>query len=275
MTTTPPRPSEPKSMLLKPSSLPLQKCGARIVLVGEMGWGKTSISAGGPNPIIIAAPGENGYLTLFQRGLVPECDVAMPGSWPDLLSTLSSITRMTPARTVVLDALVGFESLCASHVCETEFGGDWGEKGFMAYGRGKGIVQRTWPLILPRFDALVRHGHNVMVLAHAQIRRFDNPVGAAYDRYEANVAPEVWARTKAWAECVCFGTFLPIIDEGKNKHAGKGKAVGHARVMHCQYSAVADAKNQYGLEPRYTMPDEPRACADAFWSLMFNSKKES
>lgn len=251
--------------------------GARVVFVATEGFGKTSCGALADKPVILMTPDELGYLTLFSHGLVPECPVFQPKTWPEVLASIESVARDPEDRkTLVLDAMVGLESLCARWVCQENFAGDWGEKGFQAWGRGTAIVAREFPSILPRLTACARKGLNVLVLGHAKVQTFKNPDGPDFDRYECNVAKDVWGRTKAWAEAVYFGNFQPIIDQNRpdsNIAKAKGKAISQQRLLRCQYSAMADAKNQYGNQPEYTMPDDPQKFADAFWQL--TKKKES
>jgi len=271
-TRPPPRPvaASPPPPIGKPSAEPK---GVRITLVGVEGIGKTSIAAYGADTLMLITPDELGYLTLYQRGLVPECDVAQPRSWPDVLALIESVAQQ-PGRykTLGIDAMAGLESLCAWHVCQTEFNGNWGEKGFRAWNHGPAIVARTWPAILPRLTACSRAGLDVILLGHARVKNFKNPDGPDYDRYECNTGnDDVWARTKMWAEACLFLNFRPIIDLARpeaNAARAHGKAIGQQRVMRCQYSAVTDAKNQLGLDPEYEMPDSPAECAAAFWNLI-------
>lgn len=255
---------------------PTAPLGVRVVFVAVEGFGKTTTGALGEAPLIIMAPEEQGYLTLHSRGLVPACPMMQPRSWPQLLAAVEAVaTDPGDRRTLVLDAMVGLEALCAAHVCQTNFGGDWGERGFAAYGRGARIVSREWPQLLARLSAVSRRGVDVLLLGHARVKRFSAPDGPDYDRYECNVGTEdVWARTKAWGEAVLFGMFRPIVEQSRpesNVARAHGKAIAHQRILRCQYSAVADSKNQFGLEPEYAMPDNAAAFAASFWHLVKGS----
>lgn len=274
-TTSPPtrppqRPQAQGAKLARPSGA---RIATRTVLVGVEGIGKTTIGAFADAPVIIMAPDELGYLTLFSRGMVPECSIIQPRTWPELLAAVEGLAVDPQGhKTVVLDAMAGMESLCAWHVCQTEFNGDWGEKGFRAYGRGPGLVARTWPSILPRLTACANAGMDVLLLGHARVKRFNAPDGPDYDHWECNTGnDEVWSRTKMWAEACLFVGFRAVVEQVRpeaNVAKAHGKAVAHQRIMRCQYSAVADAKNQYGLAPEYTMPDDAAECAAAFWHLI-------
>lgn len=283
MTTKMPPPPQRSGAAAPPEACEMQMpgksgAGIRAVLVGVEGIGKTTIGAYAPDPVIIMAPDELGYLTLHSRGLVPTVPTMRPRNWPQLLQAVEGFARDVQGRkTIVLDAMAGLESMCAGFVCQTEFGGDWGEKGYQAYGRGKGITTRTWPQLLLRLTSCANKGMNVLLLGHARVRAFNSPDGPSYDRYECNVGTdEVWAKTKAWCESSSFLLFRPIVDQAVNQTnmaKAKGKAVAHTRVMRCAYSAVSDAKNQYGLQDEYTMPDDPAACAAAYWNLMLTTSR--
>lgn len=251
---------------------PGAKTGRRVVLVATEGYGKTTVGALGDNPVFIVAPNELGYFALYEHGLVPACPVMQPKSWPEVKAAIEFIAREPGDRkTLVLDAMVGLEALCATYICETQYDGDWSKKGFLSYGEGPKVVTREFPSIFPRLSACARKGVDVLILGHAKTQPFSNPEGAAYDRFECNVAKEVWALTKAWAEAVLFGNFRAIVDEARtetNIAKAKGKAIGQQRIMRCQYSALADAKNQFGLAPEYAMPDDPAQFAAAFWGLI-------
>jgi hypothetical protein len=270
----PPPPAAPTATAAPKMVMPVMGAaiGTRSVLVATEGYGKTSCGAMADSPVFICTPDELGYDTLFQRGLVPACPVMKPRSWSEMLAAIEFIAREPgQCKTLVIDAMAGIEALCAAHVCAVNFEGDWGERGFQAWGRGKSIVAREFPAIFPRLTACSRKGVDVLLLGHAKVETFKNPEGADYDRFVCNIAVEPWQKTKAWAEAVLFGNFRAIVDEAKtekNIAKAKGKAIGQQRIMRCQYSASADAKNQYGLAPEYTMPDNPAQFAVAFWGLI-------
>src|SRR3990167_7188275 len=94
MTTapSPPKPSSaPTSSRMKMPGV--QRTGQRVVLVAIEGWGKTTIGAHAPDPVMVMAPGEGGYLTLLGRGLVPECPIIQPTGWPDLLDGIGEVAK--------------------------------------------------------------------------------------------------------------------------------------------------------------------------------------
>lgn len=258
----------------------LTRLGSRVVFVAVEGFGKTTTGALGPKPVFICTPDEQGYITLLSRGLVPPLPVMQVRSWLELLASVEALARDAQGReTIVLDAMAGLEQLCAQHVCTTQYKGDWSKSGYLSFYEGPKVTARTWPLLLSRLTACARKGVNVLMLGHAKVRRFNAPDGIDYDRYECNVGTEeVWARTKAWAESVLFGNFRAIVETtGRENNTAKahGKAVAHERILRCQYSAVADAKNTYGLAAEYAMPDDAAKFAESFWTMMNTNRQET
>lgn len=274
-----PPPAAPRQAAAPTMRMPtVHRAGIRAVLVAVNGYGKTTAAAHGPDPVVVMAPDELGYMTLLSRGLVPAVPVVEPTTWPETLASIDAIADAPQGRkTIVLDALTGFEMLLAAHVCKTQCGGDWGEKGFMAFYRGPAQVAREWPALLMRLTRAAEKGLNVLVIGHAKSTKFKNPDGPDYDRYECACGTEdLWGRTRNWAEAVLFGNFRAIVDTARpeaNIAKASGKAIGQERILRCQHSAAADAKNQYGLQPEYVMPDEPQAFAAAFWNLILPKGK--
>lgn len=281
-TQAPNRPSAPQGpapvsapKMMMPDAIP--NAASRTVLVAVPGYGKTSIGAFADRPVMIVMPNELGYITLYRHELVPAVPVMMPRSWSELLACIESIARDPGDRkTLVLDALAGAEALLSSQICAEHFKGEWGEKGFGAFGRGAKIVMREWPAILPRLTACARKGVDVLLLAHSKVKLFSDPAGPNYDRYEIDMGnDEAWSRTRMWSEAVMYGIFQPIVDQARpeaNTARAKGKAIAQNRILRTENSPICDAKCQLGLEPVYTMPNSAAECAAAYWALVKGTK---
>ena len=116
----------------------------RLILNAVEGWGKTTAGAYAPDPAILMARGESGYTTLLGVGSVPAVPTATVDSWQKLLGLLDQLVAGTDRKTLVLDALGGFERLCQEHVCACDFDGDWGERGFMSFQKGYELSATEW-----------------------------------------------------------------------------------------------------------------------------------
>lgn len=221
----------------------------RAIVNGVEGWGKTTLAAHSPEPVIIQCRGETGYETLRSAGLVPDVDCVRVENWAELIAVADHLAS-TKHRTVALDALGGAERLCHQFVCDRDFGGVWGEKGFGAFQRGYEISLADWQGLLERLERLYRDGRNILILSHARLRTVCNPLGADYERYEGDCHKKTWAMTSRWVDAVWFCTFATVVTDvvaQKGKASGKGKGIGGTeRIVFTERCDAYDAKNRYG-----------------------------
>ena len=182
------------------------------------------------------ARGETGYDTLLGAGLVPAIPAEEIESWSNLLRRIDDLINDQQGRkTLVLDAIGGFERLCHEHVCTRDFGGNWGERGFGSYQKGYDLAVTDWLNLLARLDRLHRAGVMIMLLGHCKVAPFKNPLGPDFDRYVSDVHHKTWNVTHRWADAVLFGNFFTVLDdEAAARRRGKGK--GHrgngSRLIH-------------------------------------------
>ncbi|MAH45061.1 hypothetical protein CMI37_04480 [Candidatus Pacearchaeota archaeon] len=234
----------------------------RIVLSAVEGWGKTTAGAYAPNSCLIMSEHETGYLTLRGSGLVPEVDCGLATNWVDLLNTLETLAKPDhPGYGVLaLDAINGFERMCHERVCQRDFKGDWGEKGFTSYQKGYDVAVTDWLQMLIALDNIRAKGTTILLIAHVQVRPFGNPLGADYDRYVVDVHKKTWGVTLKWADAVLFGNFKSVID------AKTGKAVGRAdRRLFTERRDGYDAKNRYGMPEYLDIPADPTRVWSSIW----------
>jgi hypothetical protein len=249
--------------------------GVVLVLNAVPGWGKTSCGAHAPEPFVIMAKGETGLLTLLGAGRVPAVDTVVGddgspravASWHELLAVVDALAT-TNYKNVVLDAMGGFERLCHEHVCARDFGGDWGEKGFGSFQKGYSASVPEWLGLLAKLERLADSGKNVVLLSHAQVRRFQNPAGPDFDRYISDAHEKTWAVTSKWCDAVLFGTFVTAVTGGKTgDRPVKGKGIGGSeRVVYCEHRDSWDAKNRYGMPESIDIPNDHQAVWPTIWS---------
>lgn len=202
------------------------------------------------------ASGETGYETLLGKELVPDVPTVMIESHLEALAFLDDLANRDSIgyKTLCLDALGGFERLCHQHVCEREFNGDWGERGFTAYQKGYDIAIADWLQLLQRLERIRKRGVMIILAGHCQIRSFKNPVGEDFDRYTSDLHHKTWAVTHKWADAVLFGTFLTITDKNRdNRVRGIG---GTERILYCERRDAYDAKNRYGMPAEIRIPND-------------------
>ena len=213
----------------------------KVVVYGPEGIGKSTFAAQFPDAIIIDVEGSTASM-----------DVARiePKSWSELLSNVKDITAGlvdVPCRTLVIDTADWAETLCAASVCAQKH---WDSLSSPGYGTGYRVAWEEFGKLMNELSTTVDKGINVVITAHAAMRKFEQPDEAgSYDRWEmklqnspkANIA----AMVKEWADMVLFVNYKTIVSD-KDKQ-GKGKAQGGRRVMYTEHHPCWDAKNRYGL----------------------------
>jgi hypothetical protein len=157
--------------------------------------------------------------------------------------------------------------MCHEIVCRRDFGGEWGEKGFAAYHKGYDLAVGEWLKLLARLERLnEQHGVTIVLLGHAKVQAFRNPLGPDYDRYVSDVHAKTWGPSARWADAVLFGNFYTVVDREKQ---GKGKGVGGTdRVIYTERRDAWDAKNRYGMpEEIWLDKDRTRSWAQVWETI--------
>ncbi|MGX7088137.1 ATP-binding protein [Gemella morbillorum] len=212
----------------------------KVVIYGTEGIGKSSLAAQFPEPLFIDTEGSTDNMDVAR--------LDKPTSWVMLNNQIAFIkANPTVCKTLVIDTIDWAESLCVDNLCAMH-----GKKGIEDFGYGNGYVYAKEEMgrFLNKLQDLIEIGINVVLTAHAQIRKFELPDEmGAYDKYELKLGKKTSSQTapllKEWADMVLFcnyKTFL-ITQEGSTKK----KAQGSQRVMYTEHAAAWDAKNRHGL----------------------------
>jgi hypothetical protein len=176
-------------------------------------------------------------------------------AWNDVLSAVDWLTTAEhDYRTLCIDTLNGIERLNHENVCNRDYGGDWGERGFTGYSRGFEVALADWRELLAALDTL-RETKRIAVicLVHTKVTPFHNPEGADYDRYGPDMHHKTWNLTHRWADTVLFANyFTEVVTEKSNAKKGKGFG-GQQRMIYTERHAAFDAKNRSGLPETISM----------------------
>lgn len=213
----------------------------RVVVYGPEGIGKSSFAAQFPNPVFIDTEGGSGKLNV-QR-------LPRPSSWSMLLDEIEAVrTGQVPCGTLVIDTADWAERLSIQHIC-TKAKVD-GLEGF-GYGKGYVYAKEEFGRMLDLLDGVKDSGHNVVVTAHAQISKYEQPDEmGSYDRWSMKTSKYVAPMLREWCDMLLFATYKTfVVKDGEGKMA-KGKAQGGRRIMYTTHNPCWDAKNRDGL------PDE-------------------
>jgi hypothetical protein len=252
-----------------------RKLPNRAILHSVEGWGKTSFGAQAPRPIFLMTGREDGLLTLMKSGQLPDDIPHFPSpatNWFDFKQALHELLLNEHLyQTLVIDTINGAERLCHEHVCETQYQGDWGEKGFMAFAKGYDASIPHWLEMLAHLDKLrERKGMSVLCLCHTKVETFKNPEGPDFDRYQPAMHRKTWEQTHRWADMVLFGHFEVHVDQRKGANVTeKGKARdGQTRLLMTERRASWDAKNRHGLPEEIECGASPQEAWDNFMKAL-------
>ncbi len=214
-----------------------------VLLYGVEGIGKTTWAAGAPDPIFLCS--EDGIPPVLSH--VPRIVLS---SWNDTLEAVNALAEEEHSyKSGVIDTADWIEALIQKHMRERD-----GKASIEDYGYGKGYAMAAEELrkLLSRLEYLMRvRKMNVIILAHCQVKTFNNPAGDNYDRYEMKLNKQLAGILREWPQAVLFAKYDTYIKK-ESKAASKGKAYGGGRVVHTVWSAAWDAKNRFNLPE--TMP---------------------
>ena len=222
----------------------VQPSPQKVVLYGPEGIGKSTFGARFPAPLFIDVEASTKHLNVVR--ITPA-----PATWSALLDTVKDLLAERPAefQTVVLDTADWAEQMCVKHVCEKH--SKAGVEDF-GYGKGYTYVAEEFSHLLNYLEDVIDAGYNVVILAHAKMRKFEQPDEmGAYDRWEMKLSRQVAPMVKEWADMVLFANYKSMvitIGEWKNaKHKAQGQG---RRVLYTTHHSCWDAKN------RHNLPDE-------------------
>ena len=207
----------------------------RCVIYGPEGIGKSTLASQFPDAVFID----------FEQG-TDTMDVARfenPTHFDGLILLLKSIAQEDVCKTVVLDTADKLENLITDHLCEIN---DWKNIEDPGYGKGYTYLAQKWLEVLKACDEVIDSGKNIVIVAHAAMRKFEQPDEmGAYDRWELKLSKKTAPLIKEWADMVLFMNYKnSIVEDPKTKSK---KAVGGKRVMYATHSPTYDAKNRFGL----------------------------
>ena len=215
----------------------------KAVIYGPEGIGKSTFASKFPAPLYIDTEGSTSRMDVARTDT--------PTSLAMLRSMLVELSDNNHGyQTLVLDTADWAEKLCIQEVCSKN-----GKSGIEDFGYGKGYTYAYEEMarMLNVLTDIWEHGMNVVITAHATIRKFEQPDEmGAYDRWELKLinSPKcnVCAMVKEWADMVLFAnykTYAVSVD----KDGKKFKAQGGERVMYTTHSPCWDAKNRFDLAP--------------------------
>jgi hypothetical protein len=214
----------------------------RTLVYGGSGIGKSTFAACFPHSIFIQTEDGAGDIEVDKFPLAE--------SVSDVYKQLQTlIVEDHKYKSLTLDSADWFEHMIWDSLV-TEANANGGSiDTIVDFGWGKGFAKAVTVLdgFLKMFDILRdSKGMEVVIVAHSEIKKFQNPAGESYDRYLPSMHPTFTARIAEWCDEVLFcdrKKFTKSIDEGFKKKRSVGVG-GDERTIYTQERPTFFAKNR-------------------------------
>jgi hypothetical protein len=202
-----------------------------LMVHGGPGVGKSTFAAGAPEPFFVDTDNRTAHLNVKR---------VKPESWEDVLEVFRLASKgELKCSTLVVDTLDHAEmlmhrDLCKAHSVPTieEVGG--------GYGKGYIAALGEWRRFGVAMDAIRARGIGLILLAHSQVKLFQNPSGENYERFELKLDKRAHNFLRERVDGVGYASFDTQIVKGKDQKA-KAKTTGRA-MLNFAPSAACETK---------------------------------
>lgn len=216
----------------------VQDSPVKTVLYGPEGIGKSTFASHFPDPVFIDTEGGTKRLNVKR--------LPQPTSWAMLLDEVAEVRKGSiPCGTLVIDTADWAERLAIDAVCAKAKVD--GLEGF-GYGKGYTYLKEEFGKLLYALEEVLNTGHNVLILAHAAITKFEQPDAAgSYDRWNMKTTKQVEPLIREWCDMLLFVNYKTVVEKSGSAPNAKNKVTGGRRVMYTTHHPCWDAKNRFGL----------------------------
>jgi len=229
----------------------------RALVYGPEGTGKTTLVASAPNVIMLDIEGGSSLLDVARYPFRDPTAID-PGTNPltfqEVLDAIKELaTQPHGYHVLAIDTVDALERLIWEHVCKAK-----NVDGIEDLGYGKGYVAAldVWAKLLAYLERLQeKTGMGIALVGHAQIKKFANPSGEDFDRYQLKMHDKASAFLREWCSLVGFLNHEDRLVKKTEKAPAKAKSTGE-RILHTERSGAYDAKSRYRGMPAEITIDE-------------------
>jgi hypothetical protein len=233
----------------------------RLLVYGVAGVGKTKLAAAAPDPVFLQTEDGLGGIDAATFGVLRSY-----GDVQDALDVLYG--QPHDFQTVVLDSLDWLEPMIWQHTCALQVP-QWSSIEQPGFGKGYMAAVDTWRGFLDGLNLLRNErGMGVILIAHADIKRFDSPETEPYDRYQPKLHARAAALVQEHVDAVLFANYRISTlksDAGFGKKVVRGVSGGD-RLLHTTERPAYLAKNRFGLPDTLSLDWPTLAAGIPFYS---------
>lgn len=217
----------------------------KAAFYGPPGVGKTTFASEWPNPVFMFT--EDGAGTSGVTG-------------SDVLKTYEEVDGMLQAlftnehdfETLIVDTIDYLEPLIWAETCKRN---SWANIEAPGYGKGYVGADEVWREFFTALDMMrTEKGMNIVILAHAEVKHFEDPMRESYDRYQIRLHKRAAALVEDHSDMIGFLSHIITTAEDKTSSSGKkvkAKAPQHdERNLQLSPAGSAIAKNRFDMPPR-------------------------
>lgn len=219
----------------------------RCVVYGPAGIGKSTFAAESGALIIPCEDGLGGIESLKTEPV---------SSLDEVLDIVDSLLvqdhKITKVAIDTLDALerMVWDRVVANHN-EQNPSANFTHIEDFGYGRGYKFAMAEFRKLLVLLDKLRNErGMMVILIAHAMIKRYEDPLADPYDRYQLKMHEKTAELITEWSDIVGFANLKTATkatsDKDAKRETRRAVSVG-GTVLHLRRTPTFDAKNRYGM----------------------------
>lgn len=228
-----------------------------ITTYGPGGIGKTTMSSFADKPVMI--PTENGI------GNLDIASFPLVTSYAEAMKYLGELaTEDHEYKTAVIDSLDWLEPLIWQQVAAEN-----GKKSIeeISYGKGYVMALDLWREYLDAITYLRSEKEMTIIqIAHAQIKRFENPETESYDRYEIKLHKAASALILEHSDIVLFANHYVAVSKESKQFGSEGRKRAidtQERILYTEERPSAVAKNRFGLPKEIPFDKEGQ-----YWNVL-------
>jgi hypothetical protein len=213
----------------------------RIWVYGTAGIGKTTLGTYAPAPVFIQT--EDSHVEVATFGVLK--------TYSDVTQAIGELIKQPhDFKTIVLDSVDWLEPLIHAETCRIN---KWNSIEDPGYGKGFAAALEVWREFLEGLNiARDEREMGIILIGHAEIKKFDSPETEPYDRYQPKLQKSASALVQEHVDALLFANYMVSTtkaDAGFNRKAVRGVGNGTRHLYTIERPAFL-AKNRYNMPDR-------------------------